>query len=126
MKKQRRKPRTVTGRVARRLYDAVVGNARRPLDRMLNDREAVFMLVCAQATRQGLEPVDFDNDQGRDALEAIFLALTPREHDRKVIHVTPTWRRVVISARDIRIVTPTSTGWQFAGSDDDLDLRTSS
>lgn len=121
--KKPRKPRTVTGRVARRLHDAVVGNAVRPLDQMRSDREAVFMLVCAQATRQGLEPIDFDNDQGTAALEAIFLALTPRDDRLKVIHVTPTWRRVVISARDIRA--PKPAGWRFTRSDD-LDLRTSS
>jgi hypothetical protein len=121
---KQRKPRTVTGRVARYLHNAVVANAARPLDRMIGDREAVYMLVGAQATRQGLEPIDFDNDRGTAALEAIFLALTPVD-DRKVIHVTPTWRRVVISARQIRIFGPTPTGWRHVRSDD-LDLRTSS
>lgn len=55
------------------------------------------MLVVAQATQQGLQPIDFDNDDGIDALSAIFMAVTDR--DRELIHVTPEWRRVVISAR---------------------------
>jgi hypothetical protein len=59
------------------------------------------MLGAAQATLQGLAPEDFDNDQGVDALVAIFAMLT-KEHDRDTIHVTPEWRRVVISARRLK------------------------
>jgi hypothetical protein len=66
-----------------------------------SDFEFGLMLGAAQATLQGLAPEDFDNDQGVDALVAIFAMLT-KEHDRDTIHVTPEWRRVVISARRLK------------------------
>jgi len=121
-----RKPRTVTGRVAACLREAVLGTtnptAVNEFARMSTDLEYVYMLVCAQATKQGLQPIDFDNDRGTDAFYAIFLAV--RELDRKLIYVTPEWRRVVISAR-AKVRWPTRPkGWRKTRSD--LDLRTSS
>jgi len=90
------KPRTVTGRVACRMADAL--EATQHGISMHADFEYGLMLGAAQATQQGLSPDDFDNDQGIDAFTAIFAMLT-KEHDRDVIYVTPEWRRVVISAR---------------------------
>lgn len=101
------KPRTVTGRVACRIADALeavhVGVS------LHSDFEFGLMLGAAQATLQGLAPEDFDNDQGIDALTAIFAMLT-KEHDRETIYVTPDWRRVVISARRLK---PQRTGERF-------------
>lgn len=101
------KPRTITGRVAYRMADALeavhVGIS------LHSDFEFGLMLGAAQATQQGLAPEDFDNDKGVDALVAIFAMLT-KEHDRDTIFVTPAWRRVVISARRLR---PQRTGERF-------------
>jgi hypothetical protein len=94
-----RKPRTLTGRVAQRLREAVIGTMdltrTNEMARMSTDLENVYMLVCAQAAQQGLAPTDFDNDQGTDAFYAIFLTVA----DRELVRVTAEWRRVVISAR---------------------------
>jgi hypothetical protein len=124
-----RKPRTITGRVGARLREAVLGTtnptAVNEMARMSTDLEYAYMLVVAQATRQGLEPADFDNDQGTDAFYAIFLVVG--ELDRKLIHVTPAWRRVVISARAKMRWPSRPRGWRHTRtSTDDLDLRTSS
>lgn len=93
------KPRTITGRVACRMADALesvhLGIS------LHSDFEFGLMLGAAQATLQGLAPEDFDNDKGVDALTAIFAMLT-KEHDRDTIYVTPEWRRVVISARRLK------------------------
>jgi len=94
-----KRPRTVTGRVALRLRAAVIGAAHE-LERVHPDLESIFMLVCAQATFQGLDPSDFDNDHGADAFRAIFTALDEREPE--VIYVTPEWRRVVVTTRRYR------------------------
>lgn len=90
------KPRTLTGRVACRMADAL--EAAQHGISLHADFEYGLMLGAAQATQQGLAPVDFDNDNGIDAFTAIFAMLT-KEHDRDTIYVTPEWRRVVISAR---------------------------
>jgi len=101
------KPRTVTGRVACRMANALesvcAGISRH------NDFEYGLMLGAAQATLQGLAPEDFDNDKGVDAFTAIFAMLT-KEHDRDTIYVTPEWRRVVISARRLK---PSRVGERF-------------
>lgn len=89
-----RKPKTVTGRVANLMCDALEALSRR-FD--VTNYEYTLMLAAAQATTQGLDPVDFDNEQGVDAFAAIFAMVS--ERDRATIHVTPEWRRVVISAR---------------------------
>ncbi len=94
-----RKPRTLTGRVAYRMVDAIESVYAGINKRLLSgDFEYGLMLGAAQATQQGLTPDDFDTDNGVDALTAIFAMLT-KEHDRETIYVTPEWRRVVISAR---------------------------
>ena len=93
------KPRTITGRVAHRMADAL--EAVHLGISIHSDFEFGLMLGAAQATHQGLAPEDFDNDQGIDALTAIFAMLT-KEHDRDTIYVTPEWRRVVISARRLK------------------------
>ena len=103
---KKRKPRTLTGRVAERLRDAIM-NHQNVLVAQRNEYEPAAMLVAAQVTRQHLSPEDFDNDQGVAAFEAIFLAVVAQ--DRKVIHVTPAWRRVVISARQRHSKPPPST-----------------
>lgn len=94
-----RKPRTLTGRVACRMADAIEGVYAGISNRhMSGDFEYGLMLGAAQATHQGLTPDDFDNNNGVDAFTAIFAMLT-KAHDRDTIYVTPEWRRVVISAR---------------------------
>jgi len=100
------KPRTLTGRVAYRMVDALEEAFKRVNQA---DFEYILMLGAAQATKTALTPEDFDNDQGIDALTAIFAMLT-KEHDRDVIHVTPEWRRVVVSARRLM---PQRTGERF-------------
>lgn len=101
------KPRTITGRVACRMADAL--EETHAGISWHADFEYGLMLGAAQATLQGLTPEDFDNDNGIDALTAIFTMLT-KEHDRDTIYVTPEWRRVVISARRLK---PQRTGERF-------------
>lgn len=110
-----RKPRTVTGRVALRLCDAVLGPAINGVRRMrvpnrsewLNDAGSVFMAIAFQATQQGLDPEDLDNANGTAALEAIYTAIHQRTVDARdqtvdawdqFLFVTVEWRRVVASA----------------------------
>lgn len=101
------KPRTLTGRIACRMADAIEVTHAGISGH--SDFEYGLMLGAAQATLQGLTPSDFDNDNGVDAFTAIFAMLT-KEHDRDTIHVTPEWRRVVISARRLK---PSRTGERF-------------
>ena len=89
------KPRTLTGRVAKRMYDAML-QAHPKIN--IADFEYACMLCAAQVSQQGLTPADLDSDQGTEALAAIC-AMLMKEHDRDLIHVTSAWRRVVISAR---------------------------
>jgi hypothetical protein len=65
------------------------------------DYEFACMLCAAQATQQGLEPIDFDCDAGTLAFAAMFDVLAAQA-ERETIYVTPTWRRVVIAARHLR------------------------
>lgn len=107
------KPRTLTGRIACRMADAI-GIAYRGI-REHADYEYGLMLGAAQATLQGLTPADFDNDNGVDAFTAIFAMLT-KEHDRDTIHVTPEWRRVVISARRLKPQRAGERFWRWKAS----------
>ena len=105
------KPRTITGRVAHRMVDAL-GQI---FHVNFTDFEYVLMLGAAQATHQGLTPDDFDNERGIDAFSAIFGMFT-KQDERGLIYVTPEWRRVVISARRL---TPRRNGersWRWRAS----------
>lgn len=108
-----RKPRTVTGRVALRLCDAVLGPAIGGIRRMDAESSHIFMAVAFQATQQGLDPQDLDNDNGTAALEAIHATVARgstamTRDDTRLAHwqnawdhflyITAEWRRVVVSA----------------------------
>lgn len=120
-----RKPRTVTGRVARHLRAAVLGAIRgrereffNPI-RTSNTLEALMMMTCDHLSKQMLEPADFDNDQGEAAVHAIVLALWPMPEQRTLL-VTPAWRRVVTSARQLqeRVGMSKTVAWRADGSGD--------
>lgn len=82
--------------------------------------ETMFMIVVEQAGRQGLAPCDLDNDSGEDVLRVIATAIVWPSREPKTIFVTPEWRRVVISARNVGVRPPRKlvwrqeTGWQHA------------
>ncbi len=112
------KPRTITGRVACRMVDALEEVFRRI---NVADFEYVLMLGAAQASQQGLAPEDFDNDKGIDAFTAIFTMLVGK--DEELIRVTPEWRRVVISARRHTPRRDGERSWRWRASGDATAVR---